>query len=45
LEKYKNQIEKFKENISVYNFSIDARDNYKYFETCEFVVLPYKDAT
>jgi glycosyltransferase involved in cell wall biosynthesis len=45
LENYKNQIEKFKENISVYNFSIDAKDNYKYFETCEFVVLPYKDAT
>jgi glycosyltransferase involved in cell wall biosynthesis len=45
LWKYKEKIEKCKENIEIYNFSIPADENYKYFKTCEFVVLPYSDAT
>lgn len=45
LDKYINQINKYKENISIYNFEIKDEEIHKYFEMSEFTVLPYKDAT
>ena len=45
LAKYEKLLNKFKNNIEIFNFNIEPEDAYKYFEISEFVVLPYKDAT
>lgn len=45
LDKYKELLSKYKNNISIYNYNIEPEDTYKFFEISEFVVLPYKDAT
>jgi len=45
LTPYRRDIKKYEKHISLYNYEIDAEDAYKYFETSEFVVLPYHDAT
>jgi len=42
---YQELLIQYEENISLYNFHIEAEDAYKYFEVSEFVVLPYKDAS
>ena len=42
---YQEMIQKYEDNIELYNFHIEAEDAYKYFEISEFVVLPYKDAS
>ena len=38
-------LDKYKDNIEIYNYNIEPEEAYKYFEISEFVVLPYKDAT
>lgn len=45
IEKYDKLIQKYNNNIKLYNQDILEENFYKYFKTCEFVVLPYKDAT
>ena len=45
LEKYHSELNKYKNNIEIYNYNIEPEEAYKYFEKCEFVLLPYKDAT
>jgi starch synthase len=45
ISQYQATLNKYKKNISLYNFEIAAEDAYKYFEVSEFIVLPYHDAT
>jgi len=45
MSSYKKDLDAFKDNIKIYNYNIEPEEAYKYFEICEFVVLPYKDAT
>lgn len=45
LDKYQLLLDKYQNNIEIFNFNVEPEDAYKYFEISEFVVLPYKDAT
>ena len=42
---YKSLLDKYSQNIILYNQNIPDEEIYRYFEMAEFVVLPYKDAT
>jgi len=38
-------LDKYSQNIILYNQNLPDEEIYRYFEMAEFVVLPYKDAT
>jgi len=45
ISQYQEMLERYQDNIEIYNEHIYPEQIYKYFERSEFVVLPYKDAT
>ncbi len=45
LSKYREYIEKLKDNLEIFNYNIEPEEAYKFFEKSGFLILPYHDAT